>query len=590
MPTHSSASPVLPGCPDLPHFWPINRGLITRAVNLGFLLSLCTGGAAQVATKPVTPSTLLISQVYVAGGNAGAVFRNDFVELYNRGNTPVSLAGWSLQYASANGSFGGQMTRLPSAVIAPGTYFLVQEGSGGSTGAMLPTPEAIGSLALSASAGKLALVRDSAALSGVCPNSLNIADLIGYGAVNCAHGTPARAPGNATAMLRQGDGRVDTGNNFMDFMLAPPKPRNGTVGKAAPVAPSTLVISQIYVAGGNPGAVISHDYVELYNRGTTPVSLAGWSLQYASANGSFGGEMTRLPSVVVAPGTYLLVQEASGGSFGTPLLNPGAIGTINLSASAGKLALVRDSTPLSGICPSSPNIADLVGYGTANCAHGAPAHAPSTATAMMRQGDGKVDTSNNVSDFVLAPPKPRGGTAAKATPAVPGTLVISQIYVAGGIPGAVFRNDYVQLFNPGSTSVSLAGWSLQYASANGIFGGQITRLPGVVVAPGGYFLVQEASGGPFGATLLNPGATGTIDLSASAGKLALVRDSTPLSGACPNGLNIADLVGYGATGCARGTPAHAPSNVAAMMRQGDGRVNTNNNVTDFMTAPARPHY
>src|SRR5687767_382197 len=55
---------------------------------------------------------MVISQVYGAGGNAGAVFQNDYVELFNAGNAPASLSGWSVQYASATGTghFGSSAT------------------------------------------------------------------------------------------------------------------------------------------------------------------------------------------------------------------------------------------------------------------------------------------------------------------------------------------------------------------------------------------------------------------------------------------------------------------------------------------------
>ena len=35
-------------------------------------------------------STLVISQVYGGGGNAGATYKNDFVEVFNRGTTSVN--------------------------------------------------------------------------------------------------------------------------------------------------------------------------------------------------------------------------------------------------------------------------------------------------------------------------------------------------------------------------------------------------------------------------------------------------------------------------------------------------------------------
>jgi hypothetical protein len=44
-----------------------------------------------------------------------------------------------------------------------------------------------------------------------------------------------------------------------------------------------IVISQVYGGGGNSGAIYTHDFIELFNRGTSSVSLNGWSLQYASA-------------------------------------------------------------------------------------------------------------------------------------------------------------------------------------------------------------------------------------------------------------------------------------------------------------------
>ena len=72
---------------------------------VGLTLASSFPGCAQV----------VISQIYGAGGNSGATLQNDYVELFNRGAEPVSLAGWSVQYASATGSgnFGantGQIT------------------------------------------------------------------------------------------------------------------------------------------------------------------------------------------------------------------------------------------------------------------------------------------------------------------------------------------------------------------------------------------------------------------------------------------------------------------------------------------------
>ncbi|WP_267117345.1 lamin tail domain-containing protein, partial [Xanthomonas sacchari] len=119
------------------------RTMLLRAAVLS-----CALGCAGYAQAQV-----VISQVYGGGGNSGATYKSDFVELHNNGSEAVSLAGWSVQYASAAGS-SWQVTTL-SGSIAPGGYYLVKQadGSGGSTA--LPTPDATGTIAMSGSAGKI---------------------------------------------------------------------------------------------------------------------------------------------------------------------------------------------------------------------------------------------------------------------------------------------------------------------------------------------------------------------------------------------------------------------------------------------------
>src|SRR5688572_27038771 len=69
-----------------------------------------------------------------------------------------------------------------------------------------------------------------------------------------------------------------------------------------------IVISQFYGGGGLAGAQYTHDFVELYNRGTEAVSLNGWSVQYASATGSNWLPAAPLPNVSLQPGQYFLIQ------------------------------------------------------------------------------------------------------------------------------------------------------------------------------------------------------------------------------------------------------------------------------------------
>jgi len=170
---------------------------------------------------------LVISQVFGGGGNSGAPFRNDFIEIFNASSSTVNLSGWSVQYASATASTWS-VTPLTSVTLAPGQYYLIQESSGGSNGASLPAPDATGTIAMAAGSGKVAVVATSTALTGVCPNDSNIVDLAGYGSTaNCFKGSaPAPAPSNTNAILRAAAGCTDTRNNVADFALGPPNPRN----------------------------------------------------------------------------------------------------------------------------------------------------------------------------------------------------------------------------------------------------------------------------------------------------------------------------------------------------------------------------
>jgi Lamin Tail Domain/Bacterial Ig-like domain len=174
-----------------------------------------------------------------------------------------------------------------------------------------------------------------------------------------------------------------------------------------------VVISQIYGAGGNPGATYAADFIELHNRGRTTADLTGWSVQYASQTGS-SWQVTPLSGSIPAGG-YFLVKESSGGATGSPLPTPDGTGAIAMAAAAGKVALVNATTALTGACPSGAQIVDFVGYGaTANCFEGAgPAPAPSVTTADIRKFSGCFDTNANATDLQALAVAPRN----LATPA-----------------------------------------------------------------------------------------------------------------------------------------------------------------------------
>ena len=230
------------------------------------ILALMLMALPMQSASAVSPN-IVISQVYGGGGNTGAPYTHDFIELFNRGPSTVSLAGWSVQYASATGTgnFGansGQLTELPSISLAPGQYFLIQEASTAAVGSPLPTPDVVDAtpISMSGSAGKVALVNTTASLGcngGSTPCSpaqlAQIIDLIGYGGANFYEAAAAPTLSNTTSASRAGNGCTDTDNNATDFTAGAPAPRNtATPLSPCPVTPA-LSINDVSVSEGNSG-------------------------------------------------------------------------------------------------------------------------------------------------------------------------------------------------------------------------------------------------------------------------------------------------------------------------------------------------
>jgi uncharacterized repeat protein (TIGR01451 family) len=210
-------------------------------------------------------SGLVISQIYGGGGNSGAPFTHDFVEIYNSASEPRSLRDLSIQYASATGTanFGanaGQLTELPNVVLAPGGYFLVRMAAG-TTGSPLPVTDFVDPtpINLSGTAGKVALVTGLTSLlcnggSTPCPQTAldRIVDLVGYGNANFFEGSgPAPTASNTSSVMRNpkkiGTPDLDTDHNAADFLTAsPPEPRGGGTLEGSP----TLSIGDASVSEG----------------------------------------------------------------------------------------------------------------------------------------------------------------------------------------------------------------------------------------------------------------------------------------------------------------------------------------------------
>ena len=219
-------------------------------------ISLAAGTLSLTAPRAHAVSgtaNVVISEVYGGGGNSGALYTSDFIELSNTTSAPVDVTGWSVQYASATGT-SWQVTQLTGSVPAGG-FFLVQEatGTGGTT--PLPSPDVTGTIPLSGTAGKVALVNSTTALTAAScgPNPLlapttalpacsslgQVVDFVGFGstASDFAGQGPAPAPSNTLSAQRTPSASTNTASNAADFVAAAPTPKGAPAGGGGPTGP-----------------------------------------------------------------------------------------------------------------------------------------------------------------------------------------------------------------------------------------------------------------------------------------------------------------------------------------------------------------
>ena len=181
-----------------------------------------TISSAQACSNQTNGSQVVISQVYGAGGNSGATYNRDFIELHNRGNTSVDLTGWAVVYASSTGSFtsGLNATNL-SGTIAAGGYLLIG-GATGVNGAALPTVDISGSINLAGSNGKVALLSSTTGpASATCWSGSVVRDTVSFGTATVCETSAAPAPSTVNSIKRtescSGPSFGDTNANGTDW-------------------------------------------------------------------------------------------------------------------------------------------------------------------------------------------------------------------------------------------------------------------------------------------------------------------------------------------------------------------------------------
>jgi autotransporter-associated beta strand protein len=372
----------------------------------------------RVVVCTVAPTSLLISSATICNGSS--------ITLTQSGGTLGSGATWrwysDASFTTLVGSSSAANASLVLSPIASTTYYLRAEGNSSPCSSNLDAPGSVSVTVNQPSIAPSSLNGTATICNGSSTNLTQTGGSLGSGATwrwysdagfttlvgssSDANANLSVSPTVTTTYYLRAEGTTSpcTGNvpalgNVTISVL--PAVNYGTIDEGH------IVISQVYGAGGNAGAVYKNDYVELFNPTNEAVSLNTFSLQYASSAGTAWSKCNL--SGVIAPKSYFLVKFTPGvNGADLPGFDLDGAAAISMAAGAGKIALISNQTALGAVsCPSS--VIDFVGYGPAtNCAEGSPTTSNlSTVLAAFRKNGGCIETNSNSEDFSTALPNPR---------------------------------------------------------------------------------------------------------------------------------------------------------------------------------------
>lgn len=410
-------------------------------------------------------------------GDGQATRDDEWVELFNAGDALVALRGWQLDDIAEGGST--PFVFPDGAVIAPRGHLVVFKKESGlslnndsdSVRLLHPDGSPADAHSFDRSQPDQSIARqadgDPAWTDSLAPSP---------GGPNGVPATPTPPGGPAPATpTPPGSG-------------SPAPTPFGATGTATGPAPRDeavflpLLISEVLYDPELPGADALAEWVELHNRGSEPLSLAGWAIGDRAA-------WDRLPEAVLPPGGFLVIAAApamaerlAGAGASAVALADGAIG--NGLANRGDLVRLRGPTG---------QIADALSYGDKLDAFdpAVPLGPPGASIERIPPGQ----DSDTAEDWWLQPaPSPgRAGARHEGAP----KLLLNEVLPAPGRRDwdgdgqAGHTDEWVELFNGSAYPVSMEGWRIADREA----GGWTYDLPALALAPGGYYLAYRAQSG-----------------------------------------------------------------------------------------------
>ncbi len=428
---------------------------IRRHLLTGLILGHTLGWLAVPQLSQAVSQSVLISEVQMAGSGSGHA-GEEFIELYNASDSPVSLDQWTLRYhtaASGDCTGGWSVKYTASKVsIAPNGYWLVASAS------FTGTADGRFAAGLASAAGAIR-VADGAGAT---------VDSVGWGAGNtCAEGSSAAAVSDGHSLERRpgedqplaGNG-VDTDENAADMLVRTvPDPQTSLAPAEVPNQLDTqsvsipvylpLELTELLIDPVSPATDAHDEYVEIHNPNAEPVQVAGYTLKSSSSS-------YHLLPLVLAPGAYAAVKSS--------------VSHLSLSNTGGTLEL--DDPAGSPVYLVAPWPVAVPGAGWAQFEGGWRwTTQPSPAAA-------------NISADLEAP-IPANSTAPTSQLYLP--LRLTEVFPDPASPLTDASDEFVEIYNPNADPVDMGGYELRTGSN---LGNSVT-LASAVIPPGGYGAVKS---------------------------------------------------------------------------------------------------
>src|SRR3954470_9891057 len=187
---------------------------------------------SALAISPLAFSDMRISQVYTRGGEAGATYSGDFIEIFNSGNATLDLNGAQIIINTFEGTtpLNVGIVFNQSFPVPPGMHVLFSFNGNGANGQALPSGHfPVTNISLGSTSGQIAFLLPGQSMPAGCPaGSAAVADFVGYGTSTCSEGSPAPVPASNRSLTRPNNGCTDTNNNLNDLPSTVPNPRTSS--------------------------------------------------------------------------------------------------------------------------------------------------------------------------------------------------------------------------------------------------------------------------------------------------------------------------------------------------------------------------